>query len=138
MNPVLIKPEGDRKAQLVVRGEAQGTLWASRFKEDRPPLLPLVVESFERLRDAYDVVLVEGAGSPAEPNLREGDIANLGFAQAVGVDAWLVGDIDRGGVIDIGPEHSATYAIHHAFLRDPDGNVLEIQRFDDPDWAAGP
>ena len=54
------------------------------------------------------------------------------------VDAWCAEIVDRGGMIDSGPEHSDTYRIHHAFLRDPDGNVLEIQRFDDPDWAAGP
>ncbi len=54
------------------------------------------------------------------------------------VDAWCAAIVERGGVIDSGPEHSETYAIHHAFLRDPDGNVLEIQRFDDPNWSAGP
>ncbi len=98
MNPVLIKPEADRKAQLIVLGRPRGTLHASRFREDRPVLLPEVLAAFERLRAAYDVVLVEGAGSLAEPNLREGDIANLGFATAADVEAWLVGDIDRGGV----------------------------------------
>ena len=54
------------------------------------------------------------------------------------VDGWCAAIVERGGVIDSGPEHSSTYAIHHAFLRDPDGNVLEIQRFDDPNWASGP
>lgn len=98
MNPVLIKPEGDRKAQLIVLGRPRGTLHAARFREDRSVLLPEVLAAFERLRATHDFVLIEGAGSLAEPNLREGDIANLGFATAADVPAWLVGDIDRGGV----------------------------------------
>lgn len=98
MNPVLIKPEGDQKAQLILLGKPHGTLWAQRFREDRAVLLPEVLAAFERLHAEFDFVLVEGAGSPAEPNLREGDIANLGFAEAADVDAWLIGDIDRGGV----------------------------------------
>ena len=98
MNPVLIKPEGDQRAQLVVHGEPRGILEAARFREDRRGLLPLALESFFRLTAEYDWVCVEGAGSPAEPNLRAGDIANLGFAEAAGLDAWLIGDIDRGGV----------------------------------------
>jgi len=98
MNPVLIKPEGDQEAQLIVSGRPRGTLRASRFREDRAVLLPEVLAAFERLRETCEFVLVEGAGSLAEPNLREGDIANLGFATAADIDAWLVGDIDRGGV----------------------------------------
>ncbi|MCP3983704.1 MAG: cobyric acid synthase [bacterium] len=98
MNPVLIKPEGDQKAQLIVLGKPHGTLWASRFREDRTVLLPKVLAAFDQLRSEFDFICVEGAGSPAEPNLREGDIANLGFAEAADIDAWLVGDIDRGGV----------------------------------------
>ena len=98
MNPVLLKPEAERTAQVVVQGRVTGRLGAEAFREGRRPLLPPILESFERLRQAYDVVLVEGAGSPAEPNLREGDIANMGFAAAADVPVWLVGDIDRGGV----------------------------------------
>ncbi|MCG8589576.1 MAG: cobyric acid synthase [Proteobacteria bacterium] len=98
MNPVLIKPEGDRRAQLVVGGRATGVLQAERFRESRAPLLPLALAAFERLRKAHDFVLVEGAGSPAEPNLRRGDLANMGFAEAADIPVWLVGDIDRGGV----------------------------------------
>ena len=97
MNPVLVKPEADQTAQLVVSGEVRGRLHAGRFREDRAPLLPEVVAAFERLAGAYDFVLVEGAGSPAEPNLRAGDIANMGFAGEVSVPVWLVADIDRGG-----------------------------------------
>ncbi len=98
MNPVLIKPEADHKAQLIVRGKATGRLQAKRFRQDRIILLDTVLESFELLKNEYDVVMVEGAGSPAEPNLREGDIANMGFAEAADVPVWLVGDINRGGV----------------------------------------
>ncbi len=98
MNPVLIKPEADHQAQLIVRGKVVGRLDAKRFRQDRIVLLDTVLESFERLKSAYDVVIVEGAGSPAEPNLREGDIANMGFAEVADVPVWLVGDINRGGV----------------------------------------
>ncbi|WP_420842051.1 cobyric acid synthase [Halorhodospira halophila] len=98
MNPVLLKPEAERTAQVVVQGHVTGRLEARAFREARQPLLPPVLESFQRLCAAYDVVLVEGAGSPAEPNLRQGDIANMGFAEAADVPVWLVGDIDRGGV----------------------------------------
>ena len=98
MNPVLLKPETDRRAQLVVSGRVRGTLMANRFREDREGLLGEVLAAFRRLSGEFDYVLVEGAGSPAEPNLRAGDIANMGFAQAANVPVWLVGDIDRGGV----------------------------------------
>jgi len=98
MNPVLIKPEADHQAQLIVRGKVVGRLQAKRFREDRIILLDTVLESFARLQSDYDVVIVEGAGSPAEPNLREGDIANMGFAEVADIPVWLVGDINRGGV----------------------------------------
>ncbi|MDE0215701.1 MAG: cobyric acid synthase [bacterium] len=98
MNPVLLKPEGDRRAQLVVSGQVRGTLMANRFREDREGLLPEVLAAFGRLGQEYEFVMIEGAGSPAEPNLRAGDIANMGFAQAASVPVWLMGDIDRGGV----------------------------------------
>lgn len=97
MNPVLVKPEADHTAQLIVSGEVRGRLDAARFREDRQPLLPEVLAAFERLAGSYDFVVVEGAGSPAEPNLRAGDIANMGFAREVSVPVWLVADIDRGG-----------------------------------------
>ncbi len=98
MNPVLLKPEADCTSQLVVRGKVVGKLESQNFRKDRQQWLSTVLESFELLRSQYEVVLVEGAGSPAEPNLREGDIANMGFAEAADVPIWLVGDIDRGGV----------------------------------------
>jgi len=98
MNPVLIKPEADEKAQLIVRGQVVGQLEARHFRKDRIGWLDTVLESFARLQQQFDVVIVEGAGSPAEPNLRAGDIANMGFAEVADVPVWLVGDIDRGGV----------------------------------------
>ena len=99
MNPVLLKPQADRTSQLIVQGQVRGTLGSRNFREGRRSLLPEVLESFARLEAACDIVVVEGAGSPAEINLREGDIANMGFARAAGVPVVLVGDIDRGGVI---------------------------------------
>ena len=98
-NPVLLKPESDRRSSIVVHGHPVGTLDASRFRSDRSELLAPVLESFEHLRSHADIVVVEGAGSPAETNLREGDIANMGFAVAANVPVLLAGDIDRGGVI---------------------------------------
>jgi len=98
MNPVLIKPEADEKAQLIVRGQVVGQLTAHRFRQDRMCWLQTVLDSFTRLQSQYDVVIIEGAGSPAEPNLRQGDIANMGFAEAADVPVWLVGDVDCGGV----------------------------------------
>ena len=99
MNPVLLKPQTDVGAQVVVCGRVEGTARASSYQRLRPTLLPRVLDSFRRIAAEADVVLVEGAGSPAEVNLREGDIANMGFAEAAGVPVVLVGDIDRGGVI---------------------------------------
>jgi adenosylcobyric acid synthase len=99
MNPVLLKPQGDRTSQLIVRGQVRGTLAAARWREGREGLLVDVLDSFERLSTGCDLVVVEGAGSPAEINLRAGDIANMGFARAAEVPVILVGDIDRGGVI---------------------------------------
>lgn len=99
MNPVLLKPQADRTSQLIVHGRVRGTLGAANFREARRPLLAEVLESYDRLREASDIVVVEGAGSPAEINLRAGDIANMGFARAANVPVILIGDIDRGGVI---------------------------------------
>ena len=99
MNPVLLKPQGDRTSQLIVRGQVRGMLPAAKWREGRIGLLPEVVECYRRLEAECDLVIVEGAGSPAEVNLRSGDIANMGFARAAGVPVVLAGDIDRGGVI---------------------------------------
>ncbi|MCI3180520.1 cobyric acid synthase CobQ [Caulobacter sp. CCUG 60055] len=99
MNPVLLKPQSDVGAQLIVRGRMEGAWRAGPFQARKAELLGVVVDSFQRLRAESDLVLVEGAGSPAEINLRRGDIANMGFARAAGVPVVLVGDIDRGHVI---------------------------------------
>jgi adenosylcobyric acid synthase len=99
MNPVLLKPQSDIGAQLIVRGQMQGAWSARAFQERKPALLDIAVESFRRLQAEADLVLAEGAGSPAEINLRAGDIANMGFARASGTPVVLVGDIDRGHVI---------------------------------------
>jgi adenosylcobyric acid synthase len=98
MNPVLLKPESSR-TQVIVQGKRAGHLEARRFTSERFALMPKVLESFARVSAGADLVIVEGAGSPAETNLRDGDIANMGFARAAGVPVVLVGDIDRGGVI---------------------------------------
>jgi adenosylcobyric acid synthase len=99
MNPVLLKPETDTGAQVIVQGQRWGTLRAKNYLEKKAALLPAVLESFSLLADEADIVLVEGAGSPAEINLRKGDIANMGFAVAANIPVVLAGDIDRGGVI---------------------------------------
>ena len=99
MNPVLLKPQSDGAAQLVVSGRVRGTVAARDYRRIAPSLLPVVLAAFERLGAGADLVLVEGAGSPAEVNLRAGDIANMGFAEAADIPVVLVGDIERGGVI---------------------------------------
>ena len=99
MNPVLLKPETDRAAQVVVQGRAVTRAAAGDYAALKPQLMGAVMESFHRLSADHDLVLVEGAGSPAEVNLRARDIANMGFARAADVPVVLAGDIDRGGVI---------------------------------------
>jgi len=99
MNPVLLKPQADAHAQLIVQGRVEGQVRAGGYLALKPRLLPRVLDSFARIAAEADLVIVEGAGSPAEVNLRAGDIANMGFANAAGVPVVLVGDIDRGGVI---------------------------------------
>jgi adenosylcobyric acid synthase len=98
MNPVLLKPETDRGCQVILQGRRAGRLESGRYAE-RARYAPLVAESFAIMGGSVDIVLVEGAGSAAEVNLRSGDIANMGFAEAADVPVILCGDIDRGGVI---------------------------------------
>src|SRR6201997_3456448 len=99
MNPVLLKPETDVGSQVIVQGRRVATLRARDYAAMKPSLMAPVLESFQRLKDRADLVLVEGAGSAAEINLRKADIANMGFARKADVPVILVGDIDRGGVI---------------------------------------
>ena len=98
-NPVLLKPQSDRTAQVIVHGRSWQTLEAADYMLRRDQLMGAVMQSFNRLTEIYDLIIIEGAGSPAEINLRERDIANMGFAQQAGVPVCLVGDIDKGGVI---------------------------------------
>jgi len=98
MNPVLLKPNSDVGAQVIVNGHAIGNMDARTYHEYKPELLGRVVNCYQSLRSKYDVVIVEGAGSPAEINLREHDIANMGFAEVVDCPVIIVADIDRGGV----------------------------------------
>jgi adenosylcobyric acid synthase len=99
MNPVLLKPQSMIGAQIIVQGRMQGSAKAREFQTIKPTLMPAVLESFARLKAEADIVLVEGAGSASEINLRANDIANMGFARAANVPVVLIGDIDRGGVI---------------------------------------
>ena len=99
MNPILLKPQSQVGAQIIVQGKVYGTAKAAEYMGMKLKMLPYVMESFERLRQEADLVLVEGAGSASEVNLRRYDIANMGFARAADVPVVIVGDIDRGGVI---------------------------------------
>lgn len=99
MNPVLLKPQSEIGSQIVVQGKVQGTAKARDYQALKPKLLEAVLESFSLIKRDADLVLIEGAGSAAEVNLRANDIANMGFARAADVPVVLLGDIDRGGVI---------------------------------------
>ncbi len=99
MNPILLKPQTDMGSQIIVQGKVFGTAKARDYYGLKQTLLPKALESFSRLAERADLVLVEGAGSPAEINLRAGDIANMGFAEAADLPVILIADIDRGGVI---------------------------------------
>jgi adenosylcobyric acid synthase len=98
MNPVLLKPSAERTTQVVVRGKPWATASARSYGGMKGQLLPIVLESLEDLRSRFDVVVCEGAGSPAEINLRKNDLANMGLARAASLPVLLVGDIDRGGL----------------------------------------
>lgn len=99
MNPILLKPESETGSQVIVQGKRWVTVKAREYAALKPELMAPVLESFARLKAGADLVIVEGAGSPAEVNLRANDLANMGFAQAARVPVVLAGDIDRGGVI---------------------------------------
>ena len=99
MNPVLLKPQSENGSQVVVQGRVHATARAREYQAMKPGLMPHVLDSFARMQAEADIVLVEGAGSASEVNLRQGDIANMGFARATGTPVVVVGDIERGGVI---------------------------------------
>jgi len=115
MNPVLLKPQSEIGSQLVLRGKVLETIKAREYQSRKATLMPTVLDCFHTLAAEADIVLVEGAGSASEVNLRQNDIANMGFAQAANIPVILIGDIDRGGVIaslvgtrTVLPEHDAT------------------------------
>jgi adenosylcobyric acid synthase len=118
MNPVLLKPQSEAGAQVIVRGRMEGSWSAQDFQARKAALLDVAVQSWRRLGAQADLVLVEGAGSPAETNLRKGDIANMGFAHAADLPVVLVGDIDRGHVI-------AALVGAYAVLAPPDRDRIE-------------
>lgn len=97
-NPVLLKPSSDQQSQVIIQGKAVSHLEAKNFASIKPMAFEAVLDSYRQLREQYDLVLIEGAGSPAEVNLRKGDIANMGFAEAVDCPVILIGDIDKGGI----------------------------------------
>jgi adenosylcobyric acid synthase len=117
MNPVLLKPQTDIGAQIIVQGRVFGQAEARDYQQLRAGLLDAVLDSWARVQEGADLVVVEGAGSPAEINLRDRDIANMGFATRVGVPVVLVGDIDRGGVI-------ASLAGTHLILPEEDRRMI--------------
>ncbi|HSC67953.1 MAG TPA: cobyric acid synthase [Cellvibrio sp.] len=98
MNPILIKPTSDTRAQIIVQGKAITNMDAAVYHDYKNQAMGFVLDSYQRLQQQYEVILVEGAGSPAEINLRDRDIANMGFAEAVDCPVILIADIDRGGV----------------------------------------
>ena len=98
MNPILLKPSSDIGSQVIINGKVHGQMTAVEYHAFKPQAMQYVLEAHQRLQEKYDIIIVEGAGSPAEINLRENDIANMGFAEAIDCPVWLVADIDRGGV----------------------------------------
>ena len=135
MNPVLLKPETDTGAQVIVQGKRAFTLRAKDYGSRKGDLLPAVLDSFARVGEGMDLVIVEGAGSPAEINLRAGDIANMGFAEAADVPVVLAGDIDRGGVIaSLVGTHAVLEAAERARIR---AFVVNKFRGDASLFAAG-
>lgn len=98
MNPILLKPSSDKGSQVIINGKVHGNMTAREYHEFKPELLDMLKKHFKEMEEEYDVVVMEGAGSPAEINLRDKDIVNMGMAEAVDAPVILIGDIDRGGV----------------------------------------
>ncbi|MGV2106887.1 cobyric acid synthase [Agrobacterium vitis] len=117
MNPVLLKPQSETGSQIIVQGRVFGQAKGRDYQRLKPQLLGAVLDSFEQMKAGADLVIVEGAGSPAEINLRAGDIANMGFATRANIPVVLVGDIDRGGVI-------ASLVGTHAILPEEDRRMI--------------
>lgn len=98
MNPILLKPSSDRRSQVIINGKVYGNMSAREYHEFKPQLLGMLTEHYEKISSEYDVVVIEGAGSPAEINLRDKDIVNMGMAEVADAPVILIGDIDKGGV----------------------------------------
>ncbi|HHV73219.1 MAG TPA: cobyric acid synthase [Thermoanaerobacterium sp.] len=98
MNPILLKPSSDKNCQVILRGKVYDSMDASCYQRFKPKLLSMIKEDFDKLSQSYDIVVIEGAGSPAEINLREKDVVNMGLAELVDSPVLIVGDIDKGGV----------------------------------------
>ena len=98
MNPILLKPSSDTGSQVIVQGIPVGTMAAREYFQKKQSLIPKIMESYRRLDAEYDILVIEGAGSPAEINLKQDDIVNMGMARLAGAPVILAGDIDRGGV----------------------------------------
>ena len=98
MNPILLKPTTDMGSQVIVNGAVQGNMRAMEYYRRKPDFIPAVLEAYNSLAAEYDIIVIEGAGSPAEINLKKDDIVNMGLAKLVDAPVLLVGDIDRGGV----------------------------------------
>jgi len=115
MNPVLLKPGTDRRAFVVVRGEPAGTLEAGQYAAGRAHLAEAAFAAYRELENSYELVVCEGAGSPAEINLRAGDYVNMGLAREFGLPVVVVGDIDRGGILasSTARGHCSTRTIGH-------------------------
>ena len=98
MNPILLKPTDDQGSQVIINGRSIGNMKARDYFKFKTELIPVIKEAFRKLEDQFDIIVIEGAGSPAEINLKENDIVNMGLAEMVDAPVLLVGDIDRGGV----------------------------------------
>ena len=98
MNPILLKPSSDVGSQVIVRGVPIGTMPAKEYFKYKKQLIPEIKKAFQHLSEQYDIIVIEGAGSPAEINLKSDDIVNMGMARMAGAPVLLAGDIDRGGV----------------------------------------
>ncbi len=98
MNPILLKPSGNHKSQVIIRGKVVQDMESTEYHKYKPQLAKDLKNIFKKLNDKYDIVVMEGAGSTAEINLKEDDIANMGMAEIADAPVIIVGDIDRGGV----------------------------------------
>lgn len=98
MNPILLKPSSDKRSQVIINGKVYGNMSAREYHEFKPQLLGMLTEHYQKISSEYDVVVIEGAGSPAEINLRDKDIVNMGMAEVADAPVILIGDIDKGGV----------------------------------------